>query len=839
MPANLHNMPGLADLDVEQSRMKYGANQLSYKKDAGWLYILKELLHEPMILLLFCTATIYLFTGNTGDAIFLAAAIVLVAAISLYQDARSRNALEKLKRFSQPVCTVIRNGRLTSIKSEEVVIGDALVVEEGAAIAADGTILQANDFSVNESILTGESFPVSKDQHSQDRNVYMGTTVSSGLAVVTVTAIGNATQLGKIGKSLETIESEKTPLELQVNNFVKKMVMLGAIIFLLVWALNYFRSYSLTDSLLKALTLAMSILPEEIPVAFTTFMAMGAWRLMKMGIVVKQIKTVEALGSATVICTDKTGTLTENKMSLAKIFTTVHGKISELPGALLPEEEKLITLAMWASEPIPFDPMEKALHAAYQSIMLQDERLAFKMIHEYPLSGHPPMMTHVFEDATGRRIIAAKGAPEAIIHVCNLSATKKRGIASAIDTLSADGYRILAVGEAAFAGTQYPLNQQELLFSFAGLVAFYDPPKADIQQTLQGFYAAGIDVKIVTGDSGATTNAIARQIHFKDYLQSTNGAELMQLKGHDLTQKIMASGIFTRMFPEAKLQIIQALQSQQQVVAMIGDGVNDAPALKAANIGIAMGRKGTEIAKGASALILLEDDLSKLLDAIAMGRRIYSNLKKAIRYIISIHIPIVLTVFIPLALGWLYPAIFTPVHIIFFELVMGPTCSIIYEHEPMEENMMLQKPRPYTSTFFNWQELSTSFLQGLVITAGALAVYQYAVHQGCSENVTRAMVFICLIAANICLTLVNRSFYYSFITSFKYKNTMLVMMVIITIILTGIMMFITPVANFFSLQNPGMSNLLICTVTGGISAFWYEGVKWLTRRKHANTTQRS
>lgn len=833
MPANLHNIPGLSDADVEQSRIKYGANQLSYKKDAGWLYVLKQLLHEPMILLLFCTATIYLITGNTGDAIFLAAAIVLVAAISLYQDARSRNALEKLKMFSQPVCNVIRNGMLTSIKSEELVIGDALVIEEGAAIAADGTILHANDFSVNESILTGESFPVFKDQHSQERNVYMGTTVSTGLAVVTITAIGNATQLGKIGKSLDTIETEKTPLELQVNNFVKKMVMLGAIIFLLVWILNYFRSYSLTDSLLKALTLAMSILPEEIPVAFTTFMAMGAWRLMKMGVVVKQIKTVEALGSATVICTDKTGTLTENKMTLAKLFTLSTGKITDFANVLQPDEKQLVATAMWASEPIPFDPMEKALHAAYQALMSNDERHSFKMIHEYPLTGHPPMMTHVFEDAIGRRIIAAKGAPEAIINVSNLPVAEKRNILSAIDTLSGEGYRILAVGQAVFEGTQFPVSQQELLFSFVGLVAFYDPPKAGIRQTLQGFYDAGIDVKIVTGDSGATTNAIARQINFKGYQHSTNGAELIQLKGHDLVQKITASGIFTRMFPEAKLQIIQALQSQQQVVAMIGDGVNDAPALKAANIGIAMGKKGTEIAKDASALILLEDDLSKLLDAIAMGRRIYSNLKKAIRYIISIHIPIVLTVFIPLALGWVYPAIFSPVHIIFLELVMGPTCSIIYEHEPMEENMMFQKPRPYTSTFFNWQELSTSFLQGLVITAGTLSVYQYAVHHGYSESHTRTMVFICLISANVCLTLVNRSFYYSFITSLRYKNALLAMIIIVTITLTCLMVFIHPLASFFGLQQPGISNLLICAGTGSISAFWYEGVKWLTRRKQA------
>lgn len=838
MAVNLHNINGLTNQEVEKSRLVNGINRLVYKSDTGWIYMLKQLVREPMIILLFCTAIIYVITGHSADAIFLAAAILFVAAISIYQEARSRNALEKLKSFSQPLCNVIRNGKLTAIKSEELVVGDALVIEEGVVVAADGVILHANDFSVNESILTGESFPNAKYEHSQDSNVYMGTIVATGLAVVTVTAIGNSTQLGKIGKSLDTINTEKTPLEVQVNNFVKKMVVLGVIIFLLVWMLNYLRSYNVIDSLLKALTLAMSILPEEIPVAFTTFMAMGAWRLMKMGIVVKQIKTVEALGSATVICTDKTGTITENNMRLAKFFTLSTGAITDFTGILQPAEKQLVTIAMWASEPIPFDPMEKALHTAYQAVMINDERQSFKMVHEYPLSGRPPMMTHIFEDDGGRRIIAAKGAPEAIINVSNLLPAAKRDIMTAIENLSNEGYRILAVGEASFEGTNYPATQQELLFSFIGLVAFYDPPKTGVEQTLQDFYDAGIDVKMVTGDSEVTAKAIARQIHFKNYHHSIDGSALIQLKDQSLRQAISSTSIFTRMFPQVKLQVVEILQKQNEVVAMIGDGVNDAPALKAANIGIAMGKKGTGIAKDAAGLILLEDDLSALLNAIAMGRRIYNNLKKAIRYIISIHIPIVLTVFIPLALGWLYPAIFSPVHIIFFELVMGPTCSIIYEQEPMEENTMLQKPRPYTSTFFNWQELSTSFLQGLVITVGTLAVYQYAVHQYYSEGVTRAMVFICLIAANIFLTLVNRSFYYSFITSFKHKNSMLVMMILLTIILTCIMLFITPVANFFGFRQPGISNLFISTVTGAVSVFWYEIIKWLTRRKYAFFTKR-
>lgn len=830
MAVNLHNIRGLSDEEVKQSRIKYGSNEITYKKEGGLLYTLRQLLKEPMIILLLCTSIIYLVNGNAGDALFLAAAILLVSAISLYQDARSRNAMEKLKKFTQPLCKVIRNSTLISIKSEELVIGDALVAEEGTSVAADGVILHANDFSINESILTGEALPVYKNQFGPDKNIYMGTTVATGLAIAEVTAIGNATQLGNIGKSIDAVEKEKTPLEAQVNNFVKKMVLAGVVIFVIVWGINYFRSFNITDSLLKALTLAMSILPEEIPVAFTTFMAMGAWRLMKMGIIVKQIKTVEALGSATIICADKTGTLTENKMSLAKVFTLTLNRINDADSILQPGEEKLITLAMWASEPVPFDPMEKALHNAYQKLMLQDERLAFKMLHEYPLEGQPPMMTHIFENATGERIIAAKGAVEAIVNVANLSLQQKGCISEAVNTLSVDGYRVLAVAEASFEGDRFPPNQQGLLFSFAGLVAFYDPPKAGISQTLQGFYNAGINVKIITGDSGPTTNAIARQINFKGYQQCINGSDLMQLNGESLVNRIANTNVFTRMFPDAKLKIIRSLQSQNEVVAMIGDGVNDGPALKAANIGIAMGKKGTEIAKNASALILLDDDLSRLLQAVGLGRRIYSNLKKAIRYIISIHIPIILTVFIPLAFGWLYPSILSPVHIIFFELIMGPTCSIIYENEPMEKNLMLQKPRAYSVTFFNWKELSTSVVQGLVITVGTLAIYQYAVRHAYNENYTRAMVFICLITANICLTLVNRSFHYSFITSLRYKNNLLLTIIVITIGLACLMVFVSPLSSFFKLQSPGLGNVALSVIAGCLSVVWYELVKWLQRR---------
>jgi Ca2+-transporting ATPase len=835
MYSNKFNIKGLTNEEVRESREKYGYNITNYKKENNLLDVLKKPLKEPMVILLLVASSIYFTSGKTGDGIFLFSAIIVLSSISLYQDSRSKNALEKLKDYSQPKCKVIRNGNLQDIKSEDLVIGDSFLVEEGASINADGIIIHSNDFSVNESILTGESLPVNKDKTQKDNLVYKGTTVASGIAIATTIAIGAKTKLGKIGKSLEDIKEEKTPLELQITNFAMKMVIVGAIIFLISWAINYLYSRNVLDSLLKALTLAMSILPEEIPIAFTTFMALGAWRMMKMGIIVKQMKTVETLGSATVMCTDKTGTITENKMSLAYLYILATNTICKPEDTTLTDEGKeIIQISMWASEPIPFDPMEIALHTAYSKIVKEDERHLYKMIHEYPLEGRPPMMTHIFENKEGKRIIATKGAPEAIINSSNLTHEEKQKIESAINVLTNDGYRVLGVGESTFIDNKFPTTQQQFQFKFKGIVAFYDPPKKNIQQVLEDFYTAGISVKIITGDNSATTIAIAKQIGFKGYEKSITGEALMKLSDTELEKRVMDTNIFTRMFPEAKLRIINALKSRNEIVAMTGDGVNDGLALKAAHIGIAMGKKGTEIAKQAASLILLEDDLSKIVYAVAIGRKIYTNLKKAIQFVISIHIPIILTVFIPLILGWIYPNIFSPIHIIFLELIMGPTCSIIYENEPMEKNSMIQKPRPFTNTFFNWKELSTSILQGIIITLGTLLIYQYSVQKGFSESHTRTMVFTTLITANIFLTLVNRSFYYSIFTTIKYKNNLVLLIIGITIAMTGLLLYLKPLTDFFKFESLNLFQLTISIGIGFLSVIWYEIIKWIKRINQAN-----
>jgi Ca2+-transporting ATPase len=417
-----------------------------------------------------------------------------------------------------------------------------------------------------------------------------------------------------------------------------------------------------------------------------------------------------------------------------------------------------------------------------------------------------------------------------MMKVSDLTHHEKDSITHALNALTLDGFRVLGVGISDFPTSSFPKEQQQLSFSFLGLVAFYDPPKANITEVFEAFYRAGIQIKIITGDNLATTTTIARQTNFRGYENAINGDELMHFSDEILKEKVIKYNIFTRMFPEAKLRIINALKANGYIVAMTGDGVNDGPALKTANISIAMGKKGSEIAKEVSSIVLTDDNLARMIDAIAMGRKIYTNLKKAIQYIISIHIPIILTVFIPLVFGWAYPSIFTPVHVIFLELIMGPTCSIIYENEPLEKNLMSQKPRPFSTTFFSLQELSVSVAQGLVITLGILFIYQYAFQNFGSELITRTMVFTTLIAANIFLTLVNRSFYYSIGTTILYKNIMVPAIIGVTVTLTASFIFIQPFASFFKFTPLTLPQLVISFLTGFISVMWFELVKAYKRR---------
>ena len=835
MPSNPFPFTGLSDPEVEASRAAHGTNALNGRERDGFWKALRTAVTEPMFLLLLVAATIYFILGELGEAFFMLGAIVLISAISFYQDHRSRRALQALQQFTHPQAKAIRNNAVVELPSDDLVVGDLVVVQEGELLPADGQVVHANDFSVNESILTGEAFSVPKEvSDEKPGRVYRGTQAVGGLAVARVTAVGAATEIGRIGTSLATIEEGRSPLERQIQRFVRNMAIVGAAFFLLVWGLNYIASRDLLDSLLKGLTLAMSILPEEIPVAFTTFMALGAWRMMRAGVLVKHAKTVETLGAATVICTDKTGTITENRMELVALQLRNDAMPRTPEQWSSPEVQHLIETAMWASEPVPFDPMETALHAAYARSAASDLRPAFRMVHEYPLSGKPPMMTHAFANDAGERIIAAKGAPEALLACSELPAAERAAVLRQVEALATQGYRILAVGETAMEGDAWPAEQQHFTFTYLGLVAFHDPPKPNIDRVFRSFTAAGIRTVIITGDNPVTATAIARQVAFPMAGEPVQGDAVQAMDDAALASAVRSRNLFTRMFPKAKLRVVKALKAQGEVVAMTGDGVNDGPALKAAHIGIAMGKRGSELAKEAAALVLLDDDLGRMVDAVAQGRRIYGNLKKAIQYIISIHIPIILTVALPLLLGWLYPNIFTPVHVIFLELLMGPTCSIAYESEPPEPGSMRRRPRRMELTFLSWRELRTSLAQGLMITAGILFCYQLAVHHGLGEPMTRTLVFTCLVVANIALTLVNRSFEHSVLGTLRYPNALLRGILAGTVVMLLALLYVPLFRDFFQLASPGIGLLALATGVGLASVLWYEGVKgWKRRRTSA------
>ncbi|MFZ2895502.1 MAG: cation-translocating P-type ATPase [Saprospiraceae bacterium] len=816
------HLKGLDATEVEDSRQRFGFNSLRSGSETAWYDLLVDIFKEPMLILLVAVSIIYLIIGDWGEAAFMFVAIVAVSAISFYQDNRSRKALQELEKLNEPLSTVIRNSEILKIPTREIVVGDLCVVEEGKMVNADGRIVHSNDFSVNEASLTGESMPVFKRADTADSSVYSGTIIVSGLAVFEVEKIGAETRIGRIGTSMKDIGDEASPLQLQIRTFVKNMAIWGIIVFVMICIYRFYQTGDIIESLLSGLTLAMSVLPEEIPVAFTTFMALGAWKLINEGIIVKRSSVVETLGSTTVICTDKTGTITQNSMHLHMMYDFSSGQTylaHEFSDAALTD---LISYAMWASEPVPFDPMEKELHRIYGETANEDLRPQFHMAHEYPLGGIPPMMTHIFENDNGNRIVAAKGAPEAILEVSELDMEQLEDMRAMVRKFSGQGFRVLGVGASDFAASGFPPAQQDLVFRFLGLLIFQDPPKPGIRNVFSKIYQAGIKVKMITGDNTDTAVAIAQQAGIINDAKPVEGQFISSLGEEELRSIVRDTVLFTRMFPDAKLEVVKTLKADGEVVAMLGDGVNDGPALKAAHIGVAMGHKGTEIAKSAASLVITDDDLDKLITGIAAGRRIYTNLKKAVQYIISIHIPIILTVSLPLFLGWVYPAIFTPVHVIFLELIMGPTCSIVYENEPIERHAMSGPPRRMADTFLSWRELAVSILQGLMITGGVLTAYQWMAQNGASEEKTRAMVFATLVLANIFLSFANRSFYYSLFECFMRKNLLFPVITLATLIFLLMILYLPAVSGFFHVTGLTVKEISISVCIAFGSILWFE-----------------
>ena len=655
-----------------------------------------------------------------------------------------------------------------------------------------------------------------------------GTLVVRGYCYAEVTAVGKKTELAGIGALVSLSGKEKTPLQEKISKFVRLMLLAGGFAFFFVWIYHALVSGDIVHGLLHGLTMAMSVLPEEIPVALSTFMALGAYRLLKHGVIAKSPITVETLGSATVICLDKTGTLTQNLMNVTHTFTLKSGE--EINFNLEPKPSEVLEYAMWGSEENPFDPMEQSIHLQYSNLFEKDQRKNYKMVKEFPLSGTPPVMTHVFENKDQEYFIGCKGGLEGVLKLSDLSelqkeATLKKGMAYA-----QKGFRVLGVAKGRWANENQRESQRDINFEFLGIITFLDPIDPIIPEVVNDFYSSGIDVKMITGDYKETAVAIARQTNIKTDNILT-GDELAHMSDSALSEVVSSTHIFARVTPKTKLRIIKALKSRGQVVAMTGDGVNDAPALKYAHIGIAMGKRGTEVAKGAADLVLANDDLSKMNEAIILGRRINENLTKAIRYIISIHIPIILLVTLPIFLVWLPPLLFSPIHVIFLELIMGPTCSIIYENEAVPERYLRSPKKTGNVKFLEWSELWITCLQGLVITLACVMAGYFAGKSGLDEFKIRSYVFTTLIFSNVFLTLVNRSFVTNIFNTITWRNNLIPLIVFLAVFLLLVILNVPAVAALFKVAPLQLQEYGYLILLAFIATFWIEPFKFSRGKK--------
>ncbi|PKP39866.1 MAG: haloacid dehalogenase [Bacteroidetes bacterium HGW-Bacteroidetes-15] len=815
---------GLSDEEVQKQRILFGKNKRIIVK-SSFLKTLISTIMEPMFILLLVAASIYFFMNKLSEGFTMITALLFVSGIDIYQNFRSQKAIKALTKLTAAKAKVVRSGATVEIPLEEIVVNDVIVCEEGITIPADARILTSNDFSLDESILTGESASVEK---TAGETIFQGTLVIRGYCFASVLSIGKNTTLSGIGQLVESEETVKTPLQKKVAHFVRMMVIIGSIAFLLVWGYHYWESGNLLHGLIHGLTMAMSVLPEEIPVALSTFMALGAYRLLKIGVIARGPQTVETLGSATVICVDKTGTLTQNTMRLTHAYDFKNDEDIEFSKS--PIASEILEYAMWSSEKTPFDPMEKSIHENYETTFPIDQRPLFSMIKEYPLEGSPPVMTHIFENENKTRKIACKGGLEGILKHCNLSDEQKVEMLQKGKEFAKSGFRVLGVSKGIWNQQKLPESQAAFTFEFLGLIAFYDPPDSNIRQVIQDLYKAGVEVVMITGDYPETALSIAQQTGIKTDKILT-GIEIEQFSDAQFAKEVSSTHIFARISSKNKLKIIKAFKANGAVVAMTGDGVNDAPALKAAHIGIAMGKRGTEVAKGAAGLVLAGDDLSKMVDAIYLGRRINENLRKALRYIISIHIPVILLVTAPIFLGWLPAMLFTPVHVIFLELIMGPTCSIIYENEPTLNKELTKPVSQNQKGLFKSEELALTISQGLVITLGCILAGYFAVQFGYEVTKVRTYVFSTLIFSNIFLTLINRSFTQSIFETIRMKNRLIPIIIFTTLGLLLLIVYLPFTQLIFEISPISARELLVPISFAFTATFWIEILKFYQRKK--------
>jgi len=779
---------GLSEVEVKARQASDGFNELPRPDQRTMFRIVLEVLREPMLALLLGGGIIYLLLGDLKEAIILLVFATMSVAITVVQESRTERVLEALRDLTSPRALVIRDGDRKRIAGREVVRGDFIVLGEGDRVPADAVLIHSQDLQTDESLLTGESVPVRKvaakpGAPSRDFRpggddlpcVFSGSLIVRGSGIGEVTAIGALSEIGKIGHSLSTLETEPPRLRAQMQRLVRVFALVGGAVSILAVVLYGTLRGGWLDALLAGIALGMSMLPEEFPVVLAVFMAMGAWRISRARVLTRRASAIETLGSATVLCTDKTGTLTENRMTIAELRLTSGQSFQARMGvdASLPDTfHDLAEFGLLASAPEPFDPMDKAFHELGRARLAGTEHLhgaEWRLAHSYGLRPDLLAMSQVWQGTSDAQkyVIASKGAPEAIAELCHLSTEDRAALSTSVNAMATDGLRVLGVARASFLGTNWPESQRDFEFTFVGLVGLADPLRASVPAAVAECRTAGIKVVMITGDYPATAKAIARQAGL-DADDVATGDDLKTMNDAQLAERVRTATVFARIMPEQKLRIVNALKANGEIVAMTGDGVNDAPSLKAAHIGIAMGGRGTDVAREASSIVLLDDDFGSIVKAVRLGRRIYDNLRKAMGFIFAVHVPIAGLALLPLIFG--LPILFGPMHIAFLEMVIDPVCSLVFEAETEEDDVMRRPPRSPDEPLFSRHLIAWSVFQGALAFALVAAIFIIRYRQGMPETEVRALAFFSLVMTIVGLIFVNRSFSASLITALRRPN---------------------------------------------------------------------
>jgi Ca2+-transporting ATPase len=828
---------GLSDAAAAQRLAAEGYNELAAVRRRDFFAIARDVFREPMLLILIALGGLYLLIGNTDDAFLLFLFVFVIIGITLYQERKTERAIEALRDLSSPRALVVRSGRRIMIAGREVVRGDILILSEGNRVAADALLLSAVNLSVDESLLTGESVPVSKDAAPHDMplgtpggdglpSVYSGTLVVRGQGVARVKAVGNATELGKIGGMLQHGARERTVLHRQTEKLVRQITLAAVAVCLVVIVVYGLTRHDWLNGFLAGLTLAMALLPEEFPVVLMVFLALGAWRIAAQHVLTRRIPAVEALGSITVLCVDKTGTLTSNRMAVRRLFAG--GAAAEFaPGRpCSPAERELVEAAALAGKQEPVDPMEKAIAQAWGTA----PGAGWMMVREYPRDGAMFAMSCAWRTGAGDEyVVAAKGAPESIIDLCHLDTAQAASFLAAAGAMADEGLRVIGVARARINGEMLPDGQHDFAFSFLGLIGLEDPVRDSVPGAVQECLRAGVRIVMITGDYPRTAQHVADRIGLPGGGRIITGAEMAAMDDAAFRACSRRAAIFARVVPEQKLRIVQALKDNGEVVAMTGDGVNDAPALKYADVGIAMGGRGTDVAREAAGIVLVNDDFASIVRTIRLGRRIFDNIRKAMAYILAIHVPIAGLTLVPVLAGW--PLVLLPVHIVFMQLIIDPASSIAFEAEPEEADIMRRPPEALRKPLFGPGAIVLSLLQGLSVFVIVLAVYLGARHLGKGFAEARTLAFTTLIAGNVSLILSNRSWHETILGTFRALNRTLWAVVGGAVGILLLVLYLPFLRRLFHFDLLHVPDIALCLLAGILSIAWFEGLKRLHRRR--------